>query len=434
VPALPLVVIVGRPNVGKSTLVNRIVGRRETIVEERPGVTRDRKEVEAEWSGRRFRLMDTGGWLATGDSLDQKVSEQAERAVASASLVIFVLDVITGITEEDELVAKWLRKTKRPVLVLANKTDSERREAEIWEFLNLGLGEPLSVSALQGRNAGDLLDTIVSKLPEEDEPSQAEPVEIKEPRVAIVGRPNVGKSTLFNRMVGGDRSIVHDLAGTTRDSIDTVVETEVGTIRFVDTAGMRRRARVDESTEYYSMVRALQSVDQGDLVLLVIDSIDGVTHQDQRLAERIEVSGKAVIIVLNKWEQLDAEGRANLTIEIGRKLGFVSYASVLKVSALTGKGVHKLLPSIGDALDAYKHRLSTAEVTKVIRKAQQTHPIPNAKIYYATQGAIEPPTFVLFSNREIPTSYLRYLDRRLREHFNLGPTPLKMRVRRRDAS
>ena len=430
----PLVAVVGRPNVGKSTLVNRIVGRREAIVEERPGVTRDRKVLEAEWNGRPFTLVDTGGWLASGDDLDAKVSEQAERAIADADVILLVTDATVGVTSEDDMVAALLRRAKRPVLVVANKVDSESREADAWELAGLGLGDPWLVSALHGRGTGDLLDQVVSLLPDEDaaapEVTASDDVE-GETGVAIVGRPNVGKSTLFNRLIGDDRSVVHDRPGTTRDTIDTVVETEDGPVRFLDTAGMRRKARITEGAEYYSLVRALQAIDRAHAALLVIDSTEGVTHQDQRLAERIDAAGSPVVIVLNKWETLDAEGRARVQGEVADRLHFLGYAPVLKVSAKTGLGVHKLLPALAQAMEAYHRRVPTAELNQVIQAAQSAHPPPTGRIMYATQGATDPPTFTLFSNKALPATYMRYLERKIREHFGFGPTPLKLRVRRR---
>jgi GTP-binding protein len=429
----PVVAVVGRPNVGKSTLVNRIVGRREAIVEEQPGVTRDRKELEADWRGRSFVLVDTGGWLASTDALESQVSRQAERAVAQADVVVFVLDATVGVTEEDDRVAAVLRRATSPVLVVVNKVDSEHRELDVWEFARLGLGEPIPVSALHGRGSGDLLDAMVDALPPEtdDARSEAEPAEHGPPTVAIVGRPNVGKSTLFNKLIGDERSVVHEQPGTTRDSVDTVVETPHGRFRFVDTAGMRRKSRIDEGTEYYSLVRALKAIDEAETALLVIDASAGVTHQDQRLAERVDAAGTAVVIVLNKWDLLDAEQRAGVVAAVEDRLGFLGYAPVLKVSATTGKGVHKILPALDEALTASRRRISTRELNQLLQQAQAAQPAPGAKVLYATQGATDPPTFTLFTNRSLPPSYLRYLERRIREHFAFGPTPLKLRVRRR---
>jgi GTP-binding protein len=431
--AKPVVAVVGRPNVGKSTLVNRIVGRRETIVQEEPGVTRDRKAVEADWNGREFVLFDTGGWLAASGGIEAQVSRQAERAIAEADVVLLVVDATVGVTEEDDRVGAMLRRSGRPVLLVANKVDDQNREADAWAAARLGLGDPMAVSALHGRQVGDLLDAVVDALPpEEVEAPAPTPVEPDVPAVAIVGRPNVGKSTLFNRLIGDDRSVVHDVPGTTRDSIDTVVETEEGPIRFVDTAGMRRKSRIGEGAEYYSLVRALQSIDRADAALLVIDATEGVTHQDQRLAERIDAAGSPIVIVLNKWETLDAEGRAAATAHVADRLEFLGYAPVLKVSALTGKGVHRLVPALGEAIDAYHRRVPTGELNQVLQAAQAAQPAPaGVRVLYATQGAAEPPTFTLFASRPLPPTYVRYLERKIREHFGFGPTPLKLRVRRR---
>lgn len=433
---LPVVAVVGRPNVGKSTLVNRILGRREVIVEERPGVTRDRKEVEAEWAGRRFLVVDTGGWLAADDGLDAKVSRQAERAMATADLILAVVDVTVGITDDDERLARLLRPVRDRVLLVANKADNDQRDGEAWVFGRLGLGDPWPVSALHGRHAGDLCDAIVARLPPaapEDAGPEPPPVEEAPavPAVAIVGRPNVGKSTLFNRLIGDERAIVHDEPGTTRDTIDTVVETPEGPIRFIDTAGMRRKSRIDEGTEYYSLVRALRAVDRADVALLVIDASEGVTHQDQRLAERVDAAGCAVVVVCNKWDLLDAEQRAEVNAAVGDRLGFLGYAPVLRVSARSGRGVHRVVPAIAQAVDAYRRRVPTGRLNQVIQAAQAAHPSPGGRVLYATQGATDPPTFTLFATREIPPSYLRYLERRIREEFGFGPTPLKLRVRRR---
>ena len=435
------VAIVGRPNVGKSTLVNRIVGKRLAIVEQRPGVTRDRKEFETTWRGLPLTIVDTGGWLPGGDGLDVKVSRQSERAIGDAEVVVMVVDATVGITEEDARVAGLLRQTDRPVVLAVNKVDDTVHEAAQWEFMSLGLGDPHPVSALHGRGTGDLLDAIVGVLPQlDDDVDEAEPRDDEIPSddrifsIAIVGRPNVGKSTLFNRLIGEDRAVVHDMPGTTRDSIDTVVETERGPVRFIDTAGMRRRGKVDEATEYYSVLRALRSIDEADIALLVIDVTQGVTGQDQRLAERIDSAGCPMVVLLNKWELLDAEQRANITAELERKLYFIGSAPVLKISALTGKGVHKLLPALSTSIDDYSTRVPTRQVNRVIMNAQAATPAPHgARVLYAMQGATDPPTFTIFANRKLPDHYLRYLERMLREEFKMGSTPIKMRVRRRDS-
>ncbi|MEN3314968.1 MAG: GTPase [Acidimicrobiaceae bacterium] len=438
---LPVVAVLGRPNVGKSTLVNRIVGRREAIVEERPGVTRDRKVLEAEWSGRQFQIVDTGGWLDTTDTLDAQVSRQAERAVSGAAVVLLVVDVTVGITDDDDRVAAVLRKALRAkerapaVVVVVNKVDNANREVDAWDFGRLGLGVPFPVSALHGRGSGDLLDIVVAALPvqspEEEAAEAGSDADAAIPAVAIVGRPNVGKSTLFNKLIGDERSVVHDAPGTTRDSVDTIVETPDGPIRFVDTAGMRRRSRIGEGPEYYSLVRALQSIDRASAALLVIDANEGVTHQDQRLAERIDAAGSPVVLVLNKWDLLDAEGRLQATVDLEDRLAFLGYAPVLKTSALSGMGVHKLMPALSEAIEAYHRRVPTRELNDVVQAAQAAHPAPGARVLYATQGAVDPPTFTLFSDKTLHPTWLRFLERRIREHFGFGPTPLKLRVRKR---
>ncbi len=441
---LPAVVIVGRPNVGKSTLFNRIIGEQAAIVEDRPGITRDRKELEAEWLGVPFRIIDTGGWMPGGDALDAKVSRQVEAAVREADLVMFVVDASVGILAEDDAIAQWLRRTGVGVMVVANKADNDQRERELWDFLALGLGDPVPVSALHGRRAGDLLDVVLERLGDKarvPEPESlpwleeaTDPIDAPDaPRVAIVGRPNVGKSTLFNRLVGEDRSVVHDMAGTTRDAVDTLVETPDGPIVFVDTAGMRRRAKIDDSAEYYSMVRALRAIDDSDIALLVIDATEGVTGQDQRLAERVDAAGCPIVILLNKWETIDdPEVREKRRAEVARRLAFLGDAPVLAISALTGKGVHRLRPLLTEAVEQYHRRVPTRDVNRVIAAAQQAQPAGGgAKVLYAVQGATDPPTFTLFVNRELPAHHVRYLERRIKEEFGFGSTPIKIRIRKK---
>jgi GTP-binding protein len=427
----PVVAVVGRPNVGKSTLVNRIVGRREAIVEENPGVTRDRKVLTTEWAGREFDIVDTGGWLTAGDSLERQVSAQAERAIAGAAVVLLVVDAAVGLTDEDARVAALLRRRDRPALVVANKVDGDSRDADAWAFARLGLGNPYPVSALHGRGTGDLLDEVVARLPSEPAPEAATGEAVKAPAVAIVGRPNVGKSTLFNRLIGDERSIVHDLPGTTRDSIDTLVSTPAGDLRFVDTAGMRRRARDAEGAEYYSLVRALRALDRAQAALLVIDATGGVTRQDQRLAERVDAAGSPVVVLLNKWDLLDAEHRARVREEVEDRLAFLAYAPVLKVSARTGLGLHRLYPALQESLAATQQRVPTGELNRLLAEAQAAQRSPGGRVLYGTQGATDPPTFTLFATGTIPAPYLRYLERRIRDHFQLGPTPVVFRVRRR---
>ena len=425
---LPEVVIVGRPNVGKSSLLNRIAGRRIAVVEEFPGVTRDRKSVEADWAGARFTLVDTGGWLASGSELDDKVSNQSEKALETADLVLLVFDVSVGITQEDIEFARIVKRSGKATIVVANKVDDASREVAIWDAMQFGLGDPIAVSAQHGRGAGDLLDAVVSQLPlvqsQEDDDEDDGIL-----GVAIVGRPNVGKSTLFNRMIGEDRSVIHDMPGTTRDAIDTVIETDEGPIRFIDTAGMRRRAKTERGAEQYSVIRALDALDRADIALLVVDATIGASHQDQRLAERITAAGCPSVVVLNKWDLVATEEREDVMASVGERLAFLGTAPVLKVAAISGRGVHKILPAIFDATDAYQSRVSTGALNRAIRDLQNLHPAPGVRIRYAVQGAVEPPTFTLFTSGTLPATYLRYVERSLRERFDFGSTPMKLRVR-----
>ncbi len=432
----PQVAIVGRPNVGKSSLVNRLAARRVAVVEHQRGVTRDRTSAEVEWAGRSFDVVDTGGWLEAGDALEEKVSRQAEAAVAAADLVLFVVDAETGPVEEDARAARWIRRSHRPVLLVANKADDAAREATAWEFVGLGLGDPYAVSALHGRGAGELLDAIVARLPEPADDGGRAEVRPEAPaatgdelRVAIVGRPNVGKSTLFNRLIGEERSIVHDLPGTTRDAVDTVVETEDGPVRFIDTAGLRRRARTEAGVDTYATLRSLKALDGADLAILVIDATVGATGQDQRLAERIAGAGCPAVVVLNKWELVSTEARPAVLASVGERLAFLGDAPVLKTTATTGRGVHRLWPALVTAAEDYAKRVPTGALNRAIRDLQQRQPAPTGKIRYAVQGASEPPTFTLFVAGRLPATYLRYVERSLRERFELGTSPIRVRVR-----
>jgi len=409
------------------------------VVEEEQGVTRDRKELPAEWSGVPFTIMDTGGWMAAGDVLEAKVSDQAERALAEADVILMVVDVTTGVTEEDLAAAKVIRRAGPPVRLVANKVDDANREAAAWEFVSLGLGDPFPVSSLHGRGTGDLLDEVVALLPapspEDGAPATGPPGGAGDdgdpgtPSVAIIGRPNVGKSTLFNRLLGEERAVVHDMPGTTRDAIDTVVATRDGPVRFIDTAGLRRPSHVDRGTEQHATLRALRALERADVAVLVIDATVGASHQDQRLAERIGVSGCPTVVVLNKWDQVPVDDREDVLAGVGDRLAFLGAAPVLKMSALSGKGVHRILPALRDCVTAYHQRVPTGSLNRTVQELQSRQAAPRAKIRYVVQGAIDPPTFTLFTNGRLPPTYLRYIERGIRERFDLGATPMKLRVR-----
>jgi GTP-binding protein len=346
-----------------------------------------------------------------------------------------VVDVTTGVTEEDLAAAKVIRRSGAPVRLVVNKVDDAMREAEAWQFVSLGLGDPFAVSALHGRGTGDLLDEVVGLFPGEvaserdGEASAGEDAAANGPRVAIIGRPNVGKSTLFNRLLGEERSIVHDMPGTTRDAIDTVVETEDGPICFIDTAGLRRPSKTDRGTEQHATLRALRALERADIAILVIDATVGASHQDQRLAERIGVSGCPAIVALNKWDLVAADERDDVLAGVGDRLAFLGAAPVLKISALSGKGVRRILPALRDAEEAYHQRVPTGALNRALQELQGRQPAPRARIRYGVQGAIDPPTFTLFSSGRLPQTYLRYIERGLREKFELGATPMKLRVR-----
>jgi GTP-binding protein len=347
-----------------------------------------------------------------------------------------VVDVTTGVTEEDLAAAKVIRRAGPPVRLVVNKVDGANREAAAWEFVSLGLGDPFPISAVHGRGTGDLLDEVVRLFPipaEEPVPPGPGPGEEGHdpgtPRVAIIGRPNVGKSTLFNQLLGEERSVVHDMPGTTRDAIDTVVETPDGPVCFIDTAGLRRPSKTDRGTEQHSTLRALRALERADVAILVIDATIGASHQDQRLAERIGVSGCPAIVALNKWDQVPTDQRDDVLAGVGDRLAFLGSAPVLKISALSGKGVHRILPALRDSVEAYHQRVSTGALNRAVQELQGRQAAPRARIRYIVQGAIDPPTFTLFTNGRLPPTYIRYIERGLREKFEFGATPMKLRVR-----
>jgi GTPase len=425
--APPVVALVGRQNVGKSTLANRLVGRRAAIAHETPGVTRDRVEMDASWRGRTFRLVDTGGFVQRAKGVDASVGAQAARAEEQASLVLLVVDALTGVQEEDAALARRLLRSGAPVLVVANKVDGDRQEPAAAEFYRLGLGEPVTVSALHGRGSGDLLDRILALIPEGPEA----PVE-DEVRFALVGRPNVGKSSLFNRLVGEDRAVVHDLPGTTRDAVDTVVTLDGRRVRFVDTAGFRRQIRT-QGVEYYGLLRAEQAIQAAHVALLVIDAVEGVTIEDLRTAGRVREAGRALVVVLNKWDLTPSGERAELFERMAEAVRAIPGAPVLRISALTGSGVGRLPGVLLAAHERWGRRVSTAEVNRVLERATAAHPPPRGagRIRYGTQVTAGPPTFVLFGAERVPPSYQRYIENVLREGFGFAGVPVRLRFRGR---
>ena len=429
--ALPKVAIVGRPNVGKSTLVNRILGERVTIVEERPGVTRDRTEHVAEWLGRHFVVVDTGGWEHGASGMAARVVQQAEAAVADADLVLFVVDVTVGAQEDDERYARLLRRSRVPTILVANKADGPAQEAMAHELYPLGLGTPQPVSARHGRSVGDLLDEMLAALPAAvlDDPDER-----AVPHVAIVGRPNVGKSSLFNRLLGQERSIVDEVAHTTRDAVDTMVEIEGQPWVFVDTAGMRRRYRHGENTELYSVDRTRASIEQADLVLFVIDASAPLGEQDQRLAALLRDAGRGVVLMCNKWDLVDADRRPELEKELDRLLSFAAWAPRVNVSATTGRGVRRLLPQLREVWTNYHRRLPTRLVNEVVTEATTRMPPPRdgnrqLRIRYATQAEVAPPRFLLFGNGRLPAGYRRYIERELRRAGDFTGVPVAVEDR-----
>jgi GTP-binding protein len=431
--SLPRVAVVGRPNVGKSTLVNRILGARVAIVEEKPGVTRDRTEHLASWGDRHFLLVDTGGWEHDAEGMSARIVEQAETALRDADLVLFVVDVTVGALTDDELYARGIRRSGTPTLLVANKADSDRRALEAHELYSLGLGEPHPVSALHGRGVADLLDEVLDELPEAP---GASPEEAHVPHVAIVGKPNVGKSSLFNRLLGEERSIVDDVPHTTRDSVDTMIEVDGEPWVFVDTAGMRRRYRHGEDTELYSVDRTRRAIELSDLVLFVLDASEPLGEQDQRLAALVRDAGRGVVLVLNKWDQVDEDRRYYLERELDRMLGFAAFAPRVNISALTGRGVRRVLPHLRTVWENYNRRIPSAELNRWLAEATHKVAPPTSsgralKVRFVTQPETAPPVFVAFTNSELVPAYQRYLERELRATYDFTGVPLQLRGRAR---
>ncbi|AHD20002.1 ribosome biogenesis GTPase Der [Rhodococcus pyridinivorans] len=431
---VPTVAVVGRPNVGKSTLVNRIIGRREAVVEDVPGVTRDRVSYEASWNGRRFMVQDTGGWEPDAKGMQQSVARQAEVAMRTADAILVVVDATVGATSVDEAVAKVLRRSKTPVLLVANKVDDDRVESEAATLWSLGLGQPYSVSATHGRGTGDLLDELLAKLPA----TPREGTGGEGPRrVALVGKPNVGKSSLLNKLAGDERSVVHDIAGTTVDPVDSIVELGGKPWRFVDTAGLRKRVNSASGAEFYASLRTRGAIDAAEVAVLLIDASQPITEQDQRVITMVVESGRALVIAFNKWDLVDEDRRYELGREIDRDLLRVPWASRVNISAKTGRAVQKLVPAMETALESWDKRISTGRLNSWLKEVVAATPPPMRggrlpRVLFATQAATRPPTFVLFTTGFLEAGYRRFLERRLREEFNFDGSPVRISVRVRE--
>jgi GTP-binding protein len=427
---LPIVAILGRPNVGKSTLINRFLGRREAIVEDTPGVTRDRVQYECEWGGRRFIIMDTGGWEAKPDGISVQVSAGAEIAMQEADVLAFVVDAQVGALDEDDILVQHLRKAKKPLILIGNKVDGEREESEAHGLWSLGLGEPFFVSALHGRGSGDLLDHIVAELPEVGGAQTQDGYR----KVALIGRPNVGKSSLLNALAGENRSIVDDVAGTTRDPVDELIEFGGSIWRFIDTAGLKKRANQASGTDYYASLRTQTALERCEVAVVVLDASEPITEQDLRVITMVEEAGKAMVIVMNKWDLVDEDRRDQLDREIDRHLDQVEWAQRVNVAAKTGWHRDRLAPALRTALDSWEKRVPTAKLNSFLGALIGATPPPvrggkQPKVYYATQAGIAPPKFVVFSNGWIEASYRRFIERRLREEFSFPGTPVQVAIR-----
>jgi len=429
------VAVVGRQNVGKSTLVNRLLGRKLAIAHETPGVTRDRLEIPVRWRGRSFLVVDTGGFTHRPRGIEASIARQAARAAASADLTLLVVDAQAGIQEEDAMMARELRRSPNAVVVVANKVDSEAIEHRVGEFVSLGMGDPMPVSALHGRGSGDLLDRVLDLLPSPSELGpRAEPQPEVEMRFALVGRPNVGKSSLFNRLVREERAVVHDEPGTTRDAVDSVVELDGQRIRFVDTAGIRRMTKT-RGIEYYGLLRSFRAIDASDVAVLVVDAVEGLTGDDKRVGNRVAESGKGLVVVVNKWDLVPREDRAKRFVDLSEQASIFPGTPVLRISALTGTGVGRIVHTLMEVHAAWRRRVPTADVNRVIQAAVAANPPPRGtgSVKYATQVSAGPPSLVLFGLPEPGGSYRRYLENRLRQafHFDGVPVRLTFRARRR---
>lgn len=432
---LPVVAVVGRPNVGKSMLVNRIIGRREAVVQDKPGVTRDRVSYDANWAGRDFVIVDTGGWAPDAKGMAAQIAEQAELAIAAADAVLFVVDATVGTQDVDEAVVRVLRRSKKPVLLAANKVDDARIEADASGLWNLGLGEPHAVSALHGRGTGDMLDALVAALP--DSTATADDLVGGPRRVAIVGRPNVGKSSLLNRVTRANRAVVDDAAGTTVDPVDELATVGSVTYRFIDTAGLRRRVKEASGHEYYASLRTQGAIERAEVCVMVLDASEPISDQDLRILNMVEDAGKALVIAYNKWDLTDEERRRYLSREIERDVHAFAWAPTVNISALTGRGVDRISHAIEQALEGWETRVSTGKLNAFLGRLAAAHPHPvrsgkQPRILFGTQAHNCPPTFALFTSGMFDPQYVRFIERRLREDFGFQGSPVNVEVRARE--
>ncbi|MER6830179.1 ribosome biogenesis GTPase Der [Streptosporangium sp. NPDC000563] len=431
----PVVAVVGRPNVGKSTLVNRIIGRREAVVEDVPGVTRDRVTYDATWRGRRFTVVDTGGWDPDATGMALKIAEQAQIAAELADVILFVVDAVVGVTDADEIVGHVLRGSGKPVILAANKVDNQQMELEAAGLWSLGLGEPQPVSALHGRSSGDLLDVILDKLPET--PEQRFGPERGPRRVALVGKPNVGKSSLLNKLAGAERVLVDPMAGTTRDPVDELIELGGKTWRFVDTAGIRRRDRELKGADFYASMRTRGALERSEIAVVLIDASEVLTEQDLRIISLVIESGRCMVVAFNKWDLLDEDRRYYLEKEIDRQLVRVPWALRINISAKNGWHVDRIVPAIEKALDSWSTRVPTARLNAFLTDLVAATPPPvrsgkQPKILFATQASTEPPKFVLFTSGFLEETYRRFIERRIREEFGFAGSPIEVTMKIRE--